>query len=219
MDSRILDHASEPDAHHTPPAPYVLPAAAAGVRGGVEAVTNDIIDTGTSTGVFGWMISHVKRVVNAIVPAWATDDNTPIPVGKLTNAPAGGGDPEKIWQYVPQDTDTGLDLLGQRFEANGEGDEQTLLRALTAADNGKFLVAELKRGVDISALLIVSYGSRVSNAGSLTSTLGLVVHPGADNDEAMRLRSGSAADKVTFRAILNHPASGYIATLWLKGAP
>ena len=48
---------------------YVLPAAAPGTRGGVEAVTNAIIDTGTSTGVFGWMVSHVKRVADAAVAA------------------------------------------------------------------------------------------------------------------------------------------------------
>ena len=50
----------------TIPAPYTLPAAAPGTRGGVEAVTNDIIDTGTSTKIFGWAISHVKRIVNSI---------------------------------------------------------------------------------------------------------------------------------------------------------
>ena len=38
-------------------------------RGGVFAITNAIIDTGTSTGVFGWAISHVKRVVSAALTA------------------------------------------------------------------------------------------------------------------------------------------------------
>ena len=71
--------------------PYVLPAAAPGVRGGVQAVTSAIVDTGTSTGIFGWAIAHVRRVVNAIVPTWArTGDATPIPAAKLTEAPGGG---------------------------------------------------------------------------------------------------------------------------------
>ena len=65
------------------PGSYVLPAAAPGVRGGVQAITAAIVDTGTSTGVFGWAISHVRRVVNAIVPAWARDDSTTIPPDKF----------------------------------------------------------------------------------------------------------------------------------------
>ena len=80
------------------PAAYTLPAAASGTRGGVQAVTNTIIDAGSSTGIFGWAISHVKRVVNAIVPAWAREGNTDaIPAGKLTNAPGGSGSSVRVF--------------------------------------------------------------------------------------------------------------------------
>ena len=73
-----------------PSGTYVLPAAASGVRGGVQAVTNSIIDTGTSTGIFGWAISHVKKLVKAEVSNWAEEGNIEaIPANKLTNAPAG----------------------------------------------------------------------------------------------------------------------------------
>lgn len=68
------------------PDAYTLPAAAAGVRGGVQAVTNAIIDANTSTGIFGWALSHVRRVVNAIVPEWArSDDSSLIPESKVPN--------------------------------------------------------------------------------------------------------------------------------------
>ena len=64
--------------------PYTLPASTSSTRGGVLAVTNSIIDTGTSTGIFGWAISHVKRAINAIVPEWARDGNgLRIPAEKL----------------------------------------------------------------------------------------------------------------------------------------
>ena len=80
-----------------PSGTYVLPAAASGVRGGVQAVTNSIIDTGTSTGIFGWAISHIKKLIKSGVSDWAEATNTDaIPAEKLTNAPAGtstgGGD-------------------------------------------------------------------------------------------------------------------------------
>ena len=65
------------------PGPYTLPAAAADTRGGVEAVTNAIIDAGTSTGIFGWGLSHVKRIVTSLVPAWARDSTTAVPPAKL----------------------------------------------------------------------------------------------------------------------------------------
>ena len=69
--------------------PYVLPAATSGVRGGVRAVTNAIIDAGSSTGIFGWAISHVRRLATSIVATWARDGNsTPIPASKLANAPS-----------------------------------------------------------------------------------------------------------------------------------
>ena len=64
---------------------YTLPAAAPGVRGGVQAVTNAIIDTGTSSGIFGWGLSHVRRVatavVESIVPAWARAADPPASSG------------------------------------------------------------------------------------------------------------------------------------------
>ena len=47
------------------------------MRGGVQAVTNAIIDANTSTGIFGWGLSHVRRVVAAVVPAWAREANPP----------------------------------------------------------------------------------------------------------------------------------------------
>lgn len=83
----LATHTANASAHHVKTPAYVLPAAAPGTRGGVQAVTNAIIDAGTSTGIFGWALSHVKRVINAVVPAWARDDTTAIPAAKLTNVP------------------------------------------------------------------------------------------------------------------------------------
>ena len=72
----LTAHAADANAHHTPPtSTYTLPAAAAGVRGGVQSITNDIIDNDTSTGVFGWMISHVRRLITRTVPHWARMGN------------------------------------------------------------------------------------------------------------------------------------------------
>ena len=68
----LTAHAADANAHHTPPvSSYVLPAAAPGVRGGVQAVTNAVIDAGASTGIFGWALSHVRHLINSIVPTWA----------------------------------------------------------------------------------------------------------------------------------------------------
>lgn len=67
------------------PAPtpaYQLPTATAATRGGVTAATDAIVDDETA-GVFGWAIAQLKRLVNAIVPAWARDASTAIPVNKL----------------------------------------------------------------------------------------------------------------------------------------
>ena len=67
---------------------YVLPAAAAGTRGGVQAVTVDIINAGTSTGVFGWALSHVRRMVEKVVPHWArmgANGDTTLPASVLAN--------------------------------------------------------------------------------------------------------------------------------------
>ena len=118
----LATHAADPNAHHTPPtSSYVLPAAAPGVRGGVQAVTNTIIDADTSTGIFGWAISHVKRVIIALVPAWARDDTTPIPANKLTNAGGGGGGYVDVGSFTINRTgygqqwlDTGLALPDDR---------------------------------------------------------------------------------------------------------
>ena len=53
------------------------PLQAATVRGGVLAVTNDIIDADSSTGVFGWMLSHVRSALaTAVVAPWAREGNT-----------------------------------------------------------------------------------------------------------------------------------------------
>ena len=73
----LTAHAANASAHHTKTPEYTLPAAAPGTRGGVQAVTNAIIDAGTSTGIFGWAISHVRRLVEAVVPAWARADSPP----------------------------------------------------------------------------------------------------------------------------------------------
>lgn len=45
-----------------------FPAPTTNDRGGVKSITNALIDAGTSTAIFGWAISHVKRVVNSILP-------------------------------------------------------------------------------------------------------------------------------------------------------
>ena len=69
---------------HVPVA--VLPAAQSGARGAVPAVTNTIIDANTSTAVFGWGLSHVRRVIHAIVPSWARVGNAAvIPNAKIEN--------------------------------------------------------------------------------------------------------------------------------------
>ena len=85
----LTAHAADANAHHTPPtSTYTLPAAAAGVRGGVQSITNDIIDNDTSTGVFGWMISHVRRLITRTVPHWARMGNngdTTLPASVLAD--------------------------------------------------------------------------------------------------------------------------------------
>ena len=70
----------------TLPGPYTLPAATSTTRGGVRAITAAVVDAGTSTGIFGWAISHVRRLVESIVPAWARDDSTPVPAAKVPAA-------------------------------------------------------------------------------------------------------------------------------------
>ena len=70
------------------PAAYTLPAAAPGVRGGVQAITNAIIDTDTSTGIFGWAITHVRRAAGTLIEAWAkVGIGERIPIAKLPVIP------------------------------------------------------------------------------------------------------------------------------------
>ena len=66
------------------PDPYVLPDAADGVKGGVYSITNDVFDTGTHPGVFGYTINALKHAIHTIVPTWARSGNaTLIPSTKL----------------------------------------------------------------------------------------------------------------------------------------
>lgn len=67
--------------------PYVLPEADADTLGGVRAITDDLIDADTSTSVFAWAISHVKRLINAIVPAWARMTNPPVSPAEVARIP------------------------------------------------------------------------------------------------------------------------------------
>lgn len=63
---------------------YVIPAATATKRGGVKAVTNTIIDAGTSTAIFGWALSHVRRLVTTMVDGFALKTGTAkLPLAKL----------------------------------------------------------------------------------------------------------------------------------------
>ena len=80
----LTAHAANDGAHHVKTPAYVLPAAAPNVRGGVQAITNAVIDADTSTGIFGWGLSHVKRVINALVPQWArTGTGTTLPASVI----------------------------------------------------------------------------------------------------------------------------------------
>ena len=74
------------------PAPkYRAPTAS--TRGAPVAITNTVVDDDAHTGgaLYAWARSHVKRLIERIVPAWARDVGTPIPADKLINAPSGGG--------------------------------------------------------------------------------------------------------------------------------
>ena len=55
---------------------YTLPQATTDTLGGVKGITTDIINAGTSTGIFGWTIANITRLVQAIVPEWARSGNT-----------------------------------------------------------------------------------------------------------------------------------------------
>ena len=77
--------------------------ATSALKGAVLAVTNAIIDSDAhaSGTLYGWSRSHVKRLIDRIVPTWARDTNTPIPASKLTNAPSGSGGGTRL--YVQTD--------------------------------------------------------------------------------------------------------------------
>jgi len=68
--------------------PYVLPAATTSERGGVTSITNAIIDEGSSQRVYGWMISHVKRVAAAAVAAEVAARNNAISAAIASEAAA-----------------------------------------------------------------------------------------------------------------------------------
>ena len=132
--------------------PYVLPAAAPGVRGGVQAVTNAIMDTGTSTGIFGWGLSHVRRMIEAIVPSWARQASPPSSGGTSLptipedgheytlrgrdNIGAGGqNDPIQYWERtneVPNSPGT-QSGIGRVLTVTGEDDRDYAWRGLDLA--------------------------------------------------------------------------------------
>ena len=129
--------------------PYVLPAAAAGVRGGVQAITNEIIDADTSTGIFGWAISHVKRVVTAVVPSWAREANPPLqrsdlpPFATILAVPSGipGNDFPTPFEIFFSERLTDKTISAIRVEVGGSRaqiDSTTPLSniAATARDSG-----------------------------------------------------------------------------------
>ena len=69
-----------------------LRLATSALRGAVFGITNAIVltrDGHTAATLYGWSRSHVKRLIERIVPAWARDASTLIPTGKLTLAPSG----------------------------------------------------------------------------------------------------------------------------------
>lgn len=90
--------------------PATLPAATASTRGGVLAVTNSIIDADTSTGVFGWMISHVKRAARAAVRGLPTGGIS----GQIPQIASNGTDVE--WTDKPAG---GADLSDEKPQAPG----------------------------------------------------------------------------------------------------
>ena len=67
--------------------------ATSALRGAVlaESPTQSLLtrDGHTAATLYGWSRSHVKRLIERIVPAWARDASTLIPTGKLTLAPSG----------------------------------------------------------------------------------------------------------------------------------
>ena len=69
-----------------------VPAASAGTRGGVFAVTNAIIDADTSNGIFGWAISHVRRAALSLIAPFALENNATghIPANRVGENPVEG---------------------------------------------------------------------------------------------------------------------------------
>ena len=63
---------------------YTLPAATPTTRGGVLGATQAIVDAGTSTGIFGWSIANLLRLIRTQVISWARPgDVSTIPAAKL----------------------------------------------------------------------------------------------------------------------------------------
>ena len=142
----LTAHAADPDAHHVPPtSTYVLPAAAAAKRGGVNAVTNSIIDANTSTGIFGWGLSHIRRIIGAVVPSWAragsggTFPASVVPDGVLTARMFGAGSVDH--NALATNSVRRAAVLAEAIDAGKLDPAVTarLLAAATAADNGKVL--------------------------------------------------------------------------------
>ena len=96
------------------PDPYVLPAAAVGVRGGVEAVSNDLIDAGSSQKVFGWMIGHVERMIRKVVPSWALKSTPP--------ASEGGVDSDEVNGLIDTAFTNGLQAWARSAPSNQDAE-------------------------------------------------------------------------------------------------
>ena len=92
----IADWAETGNSAMIPAAKYRAPTSTE--RGAPFAMTNTVVDNDAHTGgtLYAWARSHVKRLVERIVPAWARDVGTPIPADKLINAPSGGGETPTI---------------------------------------------------------------------------------------------------------------------------
>ena len=148
------------------PGPYVLPAAAPGVRGGVQAVTNTIIDANTSTGIFGWALSHVRRVatavVESVVPAWARQPSPPSGGGGTTLPAFNQADEQGLksragalyWEPINEvpDTPGESSAIGHSLQVHGEGDQ------------------DYRWGATVDA---AARASAQANAGSITDVQGV----------------------------------------------
>ena len=67
-----------------------LPAPTPDARGGVQAGSDDIVDSDSDPTLRGWALDMLRRAFARFVPDWArTGDDTAIPAEKLVNAPGG----------------------------------------------------------------------------------------------------------------------------------